>query len=767
MTIRRSPALPGRAPREAALLPAHRDLRRLALIVEHCGCDSRNVVATEAHPGRAPDLRLVIGLILLLAYALPLFVPPPARPFLATTHDASLIARIFPDVPVWWVVLRLLALLAGAALISSIAPKPPTLGRRRLESELAGSQRTLMPGMRTQYAALLAAAGHAASVHWVSPLPAAGQSLYMLWLGVPSLLLAWGTSRTLPNLMHERRSLLRIRWVVGALIACWLTTRLGVSWHSPRTADVVDMWRAFAGLTQMAKRGGNFLVESVGLELPGVNSVPFFLQGLPALQLASIAPSLGWVQVVNSLWLALSGAAVAALAATVVGRATAVVATAALLFSPFMLLGPMTPTPVFVGPLFTACAALFLLWFRRTGSPVAFTIFGSVAGLAITNPSLAVVTTLVLLLAALRLVRRPRLPFAVVLTALCSFLAAALPSLPGPGTIRQMAQVYSGQRGRATVLEQTVFAQLPKESGADAGWHAEPPGSFDLPMATLLSPFAIARSPMRLWGDALFDPIGASLAAVGLAVCVRYALRDATSALLLAFLCATLVTGFISSTDRPSLLRIMGAPVAVALMAAVGWAGIQTVLRDGAAARYAPTVAALAIVISGTLIFDVVNPRILPASSLGLLVRSLRPNDLERAVLLNDPRERAFWRFVDEVTTQVPTRPIAVAQLEDFVRPADRPAGDVATPELFFWSPAVEQTAGIGARLCARWPEAALYTIVDAAHLSRLYAARPMGPGWQPALPASQWSVQRCTVSTSLGRPAHLSRNACRGAFQS
>ena len=710
----------------------------------------------------------MIGLTLLLAYALPLFIPPPARPFVAPTHDANLIARIFPDVPVWWVVARLLALFAGAAVISSIVHEPPPQAWRRLEAEHAGiGERRLIPGIRAQYAALLAAAGHAAAVHWVSRLPAVGQSLYLLWLGVPSLLLAWGTPRAAADSTGSRRSIRRTGWLVGALVVGWLTTRLLVSWHSPRTADVVDMWRAFAGLTQMAQRGGNFLVQSVGVELPGVNSVPFFLQGLPALQLASLPPSLGWLQVVNAFWLAVSGAAVAAVAAAVVGRATALVATAALLFSPFMLLAPMTPTPIFVGPLFTACAALLLLWFLRTGSLAAFTMFGSVAGLAIANPSLGVVTALMVLLAALRLWRRPRLPFAVVLTALFSFLAAALPSLPGPATIRQMTQLYSGQRGQAAVLEQTVFAQLPKSSGADLGWHAETPGPFDLPIATLLSPFAIARAPMRLWGDALFDPVGASLVAVGLAMCVRSALRDATSALLLAFLGASLVTGFISSTDRPSLLRIMAAPVALALMAAVGWAGIQSIFHDGAAARYASIAAALAMGVSGTLIFDVVNPRILPASSLGLLVRALRANDLERAVLLNDPRERAFWRFVEEVTTQVPKRTIAVAQFEDLARPAAGSAGDVPAPELFFWSPAVEKTAGIAARLCARWPAAALYTIVDQAHLSRLYAARLTGPGWEPALPASQWSVERCVPNVPPSWPEHLSANAGRGAFPS
>ena len=715
---------------------------------------------------RSAVRRLVIGLVLLLLYALPLFVPPRARPFVAPSDTANLIARIFPYVPVSWVALRLVALFVAAAVIGSAIREPPVRPLRLLANDVAARVNGRIPGRGAQYSALLTAAGHAVSVRWVSKLPPVGQSLYMAWLAVPSLLLVWSGRRPVTGSTSARRRVRATSWVAaaGALIICWLTSRLLISWHSPRTADVVDMWRVFAGLTQMVQKGGNFLVQSVGQELPGVSSVPFFMQGLPLLQMASMSPSLGWVQIVNSLWLAVSAAVVAALAAAVISPSAAPVATAVLLFSPFMLLGPLTTTPLFVGPLFSACPALLLVWFLRTRSMAVLALFGSVAGLAITNPSLSVVTALVLLLAGVLLWRGPRAPLPVVLAALLSFLAASLPSLPGPTTIREMVKLYSGEQGHAAVLEATVFAQLPKASGATAGWLAgKPPGPADVPIATLLSPFAISRTSMRLWGDVLFDPFGAALAAVGLAVCLRHAFRDGTSALLVAFLAATLVTGFISSTDQPSLLRVMGAPVAVALMAAVGFAGIRS-LGGTALSRHAPAVAVLAIVIGGMLIFDVVNPRILRASSLGLLVRSLRPGDLDRAAYLNDGRERAFWRFVDEITTQVPRRPIPIAQLEVLISAPDR----APRAELLFWSPAVEQTASITTRVCERWPDAALYTIVDQAHLSRLYAARPTGPGWEPAVPAGQWSVTRCRHAERLALAGHLGCSSIRcGAFRS
>ena len=93
------------------------------------------------------------------------------------------------------------------------------------------------------------------------------------------------------------------------------------------------------------------------------------------------------------------------------------------------------------------------------------------------------------------------------------------------------------------------------------------------PLASLLSPFASSRTALRLWGDVVYEPVGAALAAIGVAICLRHAWRQRVAALPLALLLATLTPGFISSTDQPSLLRIMGAPVAVALLAAVGSAG--------------------------------------------------------------------------------------------------------------------------------------------------------------------------------------------------
>jgi hypothetical protein len=56
--------------------------------------------------------------------------------------------------------------------------------------------------------------------------------------------------------------------------------------------------------------------------------------------------------------------------------------------------------------------------------------------------------------------------------------------------------------------------------------------------------------------------------------------------------------------------------------------------------------------------------------------------------------------------------------------------------------------------LCDRWPDTALFELVDRAGLSRALAARPAGPGWQPALPPSRWTAVDCRGASIASGPA-------------
>ena len=246
----------------------------------------------------------------------------------------------------------------------------------------------------------------------------------------------------------------------------------------------------------------------------------------------------------------------------------------------------------------------------------------------------------------------------------------------------------------------------------------------------------------------------AAVFAVGILVCVRRSLRDRPSLLALVFLAAAMITGFTSTYDRPSQLRLLGASIPLALLAAAGFNGIRSNLPGAALRQGVTVVVTLAIAVSGTVLFDVVNPRILAASALGLAVRSVDPSELGHAVLLTasgfhhrtdiDPLHR-FWEldwlrknhpYIDDIVRTVPQQPLAILTFEA--------ARSNPAIEIFLWSPALEETAEVSTQVCQAWPDTALYTIVDAAGLSRVYAARRAGSRWTPKISKNQWAAVGC-----------------------
>ena len=74
---------------------------------------------------------------------------------------------------------------------------------------------------------------------------------------------------------------------------------------------------------------------------------------------------------------------------------------------------------------------------------------------------------------------------------------------------------------------------------------------------------------------------------------------------------------------------------------------------------------------------------------------------------------------------------------------------ELARYDLLFWAPALDQTISMTKRhVCRMWPDATLYTIVDRAGLSRVYAAQVRGSGWTPAVAEDRWSTSRCGTDT-------------------
>jgi hypothetical protein len=213
---------------------------------------------------RAADLCLGVGAVFLLAYALPLFAPPSALPVALPPPGTTAMARMFPHVPAWWMTARLIALFIGALLVAAATTRSALPGATPVpEPDTEGS--SVDPWFAG--AALVAALMHVGCLPWIAQLPPIGQLLYVVWLAVPGGLLVLGVHR------HRRSAdAAGRRWMgVALLIAFWVITRLWIGWHSPRVANVVDMWRTFAGLVHMTAAHQNLLSNSIDPEIPGVN----------------------------------------------------------------------------------------------------------------------------------------------------------------------------------------------------------------------------------------------------------------------------------------------------------------------------------------------------------------------------------------------------------------------------------------------------------------------------------------------------------------
>jgi hypothetical protein len=207
----------------------------------------------------------------------------------------------------------------------------------------------------------------------------------------------------------------------------------------------------------------------------------------------------------------------------------------------------------------------------------------------------------------------------------------------------------------------------------------------------------------------------------------------------------------------------------LALLAAVGFAALCGAVPWHFARRRAGLMTAVAIGASGLLFFDVVTPRLLRASSVGLLARAVAHGEPGSVAMLTAYRFRdgvavdkhlsVDWLlnshdYLPQILRAVPRQPVSTV----FVEALERGDPDAAR-DTFFWTPALEYTAGIGERLCALWPGAALHTIEDEPGLSRVHALRPSGDDWKPAVPSDRWQVTPCAARRGLAwsrpRPSH------------
>lgn len=665
---------------------------------------------------------LSVAVVLAALYLLPLYAPP------ATTVGASAsgIGTLFPGVPEAWILGRLGAL-AAAAIAFALAVR----GRcgSVLDTERRDARDPLRPalvGGALVVAALLLAVGFAAD-----HLERLGQSAFLLALPVPTLLvhLAYRRGRLGPPDPAALACL--------AVAVAWAVARGLAAAGDARAATPVDTWLNFEEFRAALTNGRNLLTDRFE---PGASDLVHLLMGAPLVRSATNASLFEWIRGASLAWIVVSALLVQSLTKRIAGGPASLVATACLLASPAILWLPLNPAPLAVAT--AMVAALFLTFYEweLRGSPTALVALATLGGVSTAFGHTAAPAGLLGLWTAVSLVRRrgelsPRLLAVAVL----AFPAAALPFLPDLDTLRQVQSQYLDRNLPWEPIEAILFGRASPFSLDDLAGRRDP-GSIVL--GALLSPVATARTALRLWGDVFLEPIGSLMALA--AIVILAAGRTGKSGRILAgLLIVAMLPGFTSSYDRPSLIRMVGLPIAVPLLAALAFG--HFVGTRGRRAGVAAVATAAAVLCSGIALFDRVNPAILAQSWVTVAIEACQ---VDRCVLLDyeSPRPVA-WLRVSSMASAVPASPIQVVGYRDAASVTTWPhTGDAS---VLVWSRALEDDAHVAATLSAHWPNRRLLELRDPAG-NRIAVAADIRGDWRPELSADRWS--RMTSITSGAR---------------
>ena len=703
------------------------------------------VPTTVANGRRGIPLRNWIGWILLAAYAVPLFFPPAAVPLLPPAEDASWVERIFPAVPPWWVLTRLICLAVGLAALW------PSLVVENEENVFANlsAQPSRPPATETGIpltATLIAALSTLVTIFFAGDLGPLGQTLFVASLALPALLTYVGNRGQALGLgIVSKPHALHLALGVAAV---WVIVRFAIGLHSHRTANPVDMWLSFRWLNDAINDGVNPLLAS---GQPGINNMYMVLVGGPFLVAGDIAPTTAWIQRAHAFWLFAAAAVVARLSATLIRGTSPLIAVSVFLFSPFILLMPNCVSPYGIFLFLGAMLVLWSLAFARSASSVALLIYATVAGFSMMTAYLFPMLLLTgIAVAYTFLSARHARPVSVLPAALLVFIAAAWQSFPDYEALLSMFDRYATPHGQWAGLEAVVLGSrsLNEVPTAAELWQAGQPGRFDIAIGAFLSIVASPRTALRLWGDTLFDPIGSVIALVGLVFCLRSVRTSRVPILLVVLLVAATVPAAIASAyDRPSLIRNILLPIPLALLAA---SGIEALSQSVNALKKAPSHwimglgASFVVAISGLWIYDVVNPRILPASSVGLAIESLgpEPSSHSTAILEYGVPARLPWLHVDTIAAGLPKDPIATVPYAGTHSIQDESGS--ANYDLYFWSTAMERDSSIARAICRLWPQSILFLLRDRPHLTKTLAVNVGGTEWIPDLPPHRFQRGSC-----------------------
>jgi hypothetical protein len=680
---------------------------------------------------------VAVGLLLLLAYAVPLFAPPPALWPLPPPATAGLWQRIFPGVPPWWVVGRLVCLLLGAGTIALCmnGPLPLRLGAvaGQAPSEHLAPSGTTRAGLRT---ALSLALAQAVAGVFAARFNRIAETLYFFFLAVPAAVVLRAEATKAKRLLCPiaRRSAVLI--IVPLL---WLACVAPAAWRSPRAASVVDMWIMVERIEDVVLRHHRILADSAS---PGHSNAYMMLEGVPLIGPHGLPVSFTQLQCTHLIWAVVCAVGIGAAAWWMVGLAAGVVAQAVFLFSQYVLSSAYSPGPALIAPLCAVLLLLLVLAVREFRSPAALVAFGAVAGFSTTEPTVVLIVLLLCGVMVYSASRFARVPWLAVGVAVLSFAAAVLPAFPHPETLVTMAQQYTLGHRQLVGMVQILYGQQTPYVLAET-LNAGHPGRLDIPLGTLLAPFAIARTPLRLLGDTLLDPAGTGLMALGLTLCALQVTRNRAAALLLALLMAGLAHALTSTGDAVSYNRLAGALLPLALFAALGFESLRRACVAGLRPTAAGMLTAGLIAAAGLTTFEVITPALLPASWVATSLEALggRTPNADAVLIEHGGPWNLSWLYVRHMAALLPVPPLPTLPFSEFERVPPQPAD---TARVYFWSPGLEAEAAVARTMCARWPGAALYTLTDAAGLYSAFAVSPQGATWRPRLPQDRWAVSFC-----------------------
>ncbi|HYD50370.1 MAG TPA: glycosyltransferase family 39 protein [Terriglobales bacterium] len=686
--------------------------------------------------GTKPQGWFALGAFCICFYALSLLVPPGPVPPVAPAPEATLLLRLFPGVPGWWVLARLSALLAGTCLLACRLPLPQRVADA---DELA---KVPVPPTAV-WGALIVAGLHAVSSQFAAGLSRWGQALYLGLLLAPAAIV-WLASNWRPLGARQWPAIAGGTLIGSALLIAWCAWRLFVVWDNPRSLNIVDAWGNYISLTEGIERGTN-LVTSMTQQ--GFGDIAILLTGADLFHPGQ-PPTVRALQVVGMIWIALAAGVVAWSAAHLVSRRAAPLAAAAVLCAPITMMLPYCAYPYSVMLPLPAILLALLVQMHRRRSVAALLLLGPVAGLTATQGYVALCAGPALLAALWIATRRPRFPTAAFATSALSCLAVMLPFWAAFDFARFQHEV-SGETWPWSTLEWIVHEQRdPFEPPTLAGLErAGRPGPLDIALGGLLSPFAVPRTALRLWADTLLEPWTAALTAIGLVLCLRSVRHDrAYLAAVLAWLFPLSSVVLASDYDRASPLRNLALPVISAPFVALAFEALYASALP-AVRRWGVTASVALCAVSGALIFDWINPRLLSSSATEIILEANRiDRGQEKGALLYLSDVECCSNVPSYVLWSFPDAPLSLVNYRNR-RSLTESNGDRVDPvaDPIFWSPAMEQQCRIARGICAQWPNAVIYTLHSRSRISRAVAAS-IDPGieWRPTLPDGRWTAEPC-----------------------